>query len=225
MRAAFDKAAQICGRLGRMCYTSPMERRTVPWFAANGDQTLRLDYNLDESSVVFDLGGYEGQWASEIFARYCCSIHVFEPVAAFAGNIERRFAKNKHITVHRFGLAEARKTVQIAINVTILQGDSRKRLPQILAQTTQRCLFWLDGHYSGGVTARGAQVTPILNELDAIFKHPVQDHVVLIDDARNFTPANDHPTLNALREYVFARRPDLSFSVEDDIIRLLPRSD
>ena len=28
------------------------------WFGDNGDHTLRLDYPLNEDSVVLDLGGY-----------------------------------------------------------------------------------------------------------------------------------------------------------------------
>ena len=37
-------------------------------------EKLRLDYNLNENSVVFDLGGYEVQWASDIFSKYLSSI-------------------------------------------------------------------------------------------------------------------------------------------------------
>ena len=62
--------------------------RVVPWFRDNGDKTLRLNYELNEKSVVIDLGGYEGQWAADIFCKYVCSIHVFEPVKKFADNIE-----------------------------------------------------------------------------------------------------------------------------------------
>jgi hypothetical protein len=39
-----------------------------------------LEYDLNADSVCIDIGGYEGQWASDIFGRYGCTIHVFEPV-------------------------------------------------------------------------------------------------------------------------------------------------
>ena len=45
--------------------------RAAQWFKDNGDKTHRLNYNLNEKSIVFDLGGYEGQWASDIFSKYC----------------------------------------------------------------------------------------------------------------------------------------------------------
>lgn len=95
------------GRLvefGKYLNLPPDVQRAVPWFKIQGDKTLRLDYRLDENSLVLDLGGYEGQWASDIFSMYRCRIHVFEPVPAFAENIKRRFALNPRITVHNFGL-------------------------------------------------------------------------------------------------------------------------
>lgn len=103
-------------RASRLFYVSSQEKRCIPWFLDKGDKTLRLDYPLNENSVVFDLGGYEGQWASDIFSKYCCFIHVFEPVEKFANQIEHRFAKNKKIFVHQFGLSDADKKLEIFID-------------------------------------------------------------------------------------------------------------
>ena len=36
------------------------------WFADRGDQTLRLDYDLNENSVVLDLGGYHGSCSEHL---------------------------------------------------------------------------------------------------------------------------------------------------------------
>jgi FkbM family methyltransferase len=76
----------------------------IAWRRSGGYRSL-LDYDLDENSVVLEVGGFEGQWASDIYARFRCRIHVFEPVAAYAAGIERRFARNPAVEVHRFGLA------------------------------------------------------------------------------------------------------------------------
>lgn len=111
----FKKAGSACHLVARKLYRSPMERRSAPWFAAQGDKTLRLDYDLDENAVVFDLGGYEGQWASDIFAKYGCTVYVFEALPEFAENIRRRFAKNPKIRVFPFGLSDAEKTPEIAL--------------------------------------------------------------------------------------------------------------
>jgi len=104
--------------------------------------------------------------------------------------------------------------------VTLLQGDSGRLIPEVLAGIVAPTLFWLDGHYSGGETARGERSTPVREELLAILHHPVDGHVILIDDARCFTGQDDYPTLPDLQALVSRERPGLCFGVEDDIIRI-----
>lgn len=81
-----------------------IRRSTAPFFAVNGDQTLRQEYDLDETSLVIDAGGFEGQWSSDIFARYLCTIHLFEPVPTFAEKARNRFLRNPKVIVHEQGL-------------------------------------------------------------------------------------------------------------------------
>ena len=90
--------------------------RVKPWFEINGDKTYRLNYNLDEYSVVFDLGGYKGEWASDIFGKYNCYIYIFEPVKPFADNISRRFEKNSKIKVFPFGLGGGDATTKLSVS-------------------------------------------------------------------------------------------------------------
>jgi FkbM family methyltransferase len=96
------------------------------WWADGGDQALRFNYDLDENSVVLDLGGYDGQWAGELFWRYGCRIFVFEPVAAFAEKIRAKFEKNNRIEVLQYGLgASTRKeTLHIDANASSIYGKS-----------------------------------------------------------------------------------------------------
>jgi hypothetical protein len=105
-------------------------------------------------------------------------------------------------------------------HIEILQGDSGDVLPVLLAQFDRTCLFWLDGHYSGGGTARGESETPVMKELVAILAHPLQ-HVILIDDARLFTGHEGYPSIADLREWVARRRPEYTMTVEGDVIRLV----
>lgn len=85
------------------------------WVQVRGDKTLRLDYELKPDSVVLDVGGFEGQWASDIYAKYGCKIHVFEPVPEFADFIQNRFEKNPHIVVHRYGLGARSRNQNISV--------------------------------------------------------------------------------------------------------------
>lgn len=107
-------------------------------------------------------------------------------------------------------------------HIELICGDSAKVLPSVLNQLSEPALFWLDGHYSGGPTARGAEDTPILAELDQILAMPDIGHVIVVDDARCFGADAAYPTLEALKEYVLARRPNVRYAVEGDSIRIAP---
>jgi len=107
-----------------------------------------------------------------------------------------------------------------APHVKILQGDSGQLLPEVIAKIKEPCLFWLDSHYSGDGTAKLASETPIVKEIKAVLEHDCPDHVVLIDDAREFVGKNDYPTLEELRQIVCEYRRGWQMSVDADIIRI-----
>jgi len=71
--------------------------------------------------------------------------------------------------------------------VKLYQGDSGASLGSVIADINEPITFWLDAHYSEGDTAKGPCMTPLLQELEAIAKHHVKGHVILIDDHRNFS--------------------------------------
>lgn len=107
--------------------------------------------------------------------------------------------------------------------VRLRHGDSADALAGILSELSQPALFWLDAHYSGAGTARGALDSPIMQELAAISRHQVRDHVLLIDDARMFDGTDGYPTIAACGETAAAWWPGHDFEVADDVIRILPR--
>ena len=64
----------IWNKIKKRFFPSEFDKAIQRWFRDKGDQTLRLNYDLNEHSVVFDLGGYEGQWSADIFQRYQCNV-------------------------------------------------------------------------------------------------------------------------------------------------------
>jgi hypothetical protein len=107
--------------------------------------------------------------------------------------------------------------------VKLLQGDSGRVLPEVLRTLREPALFWLDGHYSGGCTARGDKDTPVVAECAAVLAHPVAGHVLLIDDARCFDGSHDYPTVEELRRLV-GGGGDVAFDVAADMIRVHRRA-
>ena len=81
--------------------------RCAPWFEVNGDETLRLDYPLDEKSLVFDVGGYKGDFAMQIYNKYNCKIYIFEPVPEFNQYMKNRFFKLTNVELYNFGLSNS----------------------------------------------------------------------------------------------------------------------
>jgi FkbM family methyltransferase len=94
----------------------PGQAELDAWHEGPGDRTLRFEYDLDQGSLVWDVGGFRGDWAAEIAARYRSRIEVFEPVVGFAEEIRHRFARNEAVTVHAYGLAGRSRRELIALS-------------------------------------------------------------------------------------------------------------
>lgn len=131
-----------------------------------------------------------------------------------------RFDEVYSIELDKTLASQAKKTFSLYGHIHIIQGASEQRLPEILQQIHKPCLLWLDAHYSGGATAKGDNETPILYELDHVFRHRLSPQfVLLIDDARCFTGEGGYPTLEQLADKVKEVYPEWIFEVKDDIIR------
>jgi hypothetical protein len=119
---------------------------------------------------------------------------------------------------------EAEKRFRSKNHIQILEGDSVRVLGDVMKELDQPALFWLDGHYSGGVTAKGEKDTPIYEELHHILEHQGAQHVVIIDDARCFGSESEYPTIEELTDFILSKRSHAEISVGDDIIRIVIKS-
>lgn len=126
--------------------------------------------------------------------------------------------------------AKAAKRFSTESKIMIVQGDSATQLATLLSEISSPVAFWLDGHYSSEyqvgdeyiVTGKGEKDTPVMEELIQISRHPVKNHVILIDDARLFNGHDDYPTKQQVSEFVKQKLPNHRFSIKKDIIRILP---
>ena len=105
----------LANRLNKKLYRRKQRAMVKKWWDDGGDRRFRYSYPLDRSSFVMDLGGYQGQWASDLYSRYRCRIWVFEPVRRFAEAIGERFEQNEDIEVFHFGLGAVSKSETIYI--------------------------------------------------------------------------------------------------------------
>ncbi|MEY5006597.1 MAG: hypothetical protein RI969_1685 [Verrucomicrobiota bacterium] len=83
------------------------------WLAAEGDQRLRLDYALGPGSVVFDVGGYKGDFAAAIRARYGCRVWLFEPVSRLHRQCLARFKDDPSVVSLPFGLGDQEQELEM----------------------------------------------------------------------------------------------------------------
>ncbi len=117
---------------------------------------------------------------------------------------------------------EARRRFKGDARIELIHGDSGQELGRIMERIDQPALFWLDGHYSAGDTARAEKDTPICEELDQILRAPDPGHVIIIDDARCLGSDPAYPTIQAVRDHVLWKRPHAGIIVEGDSIRITP---
>lgn len=94
----------------RKYFPSDFDKELTRWFGDDGDYYYRLEYDLNENSIVIDLGGYKGQFASDLFGKYRCNVLVFEPIKEYYDFIQDRFKNNPKIDAFKFALGEQDKS-------------------------------------------------------------------------------------------------------------------
>ncbi len=85
----------------------PFHIQASRWFRDKGDDQLRLNYNLNSESLVFDLGGYHGDFAAAIHEKFSCKVYIFEPVLEFYNICKLRFNGNNNIVCFNYGLSSS----------------------------------------------------------------------------------------------------------------------
>jgi FkbM family methyltransferase len=76
-----------------------------------------MKFELKKDSVIFDVGGYMGDFAQICIDRYeNPKIYIFEPVLSFYEKIVQRYKNNENIKVYNFGLSDITRDEYISTN-------------------------------------------------------------------------------------------------------------
>ena len=162
------------------------------------------------------------QYARDITANVFVETGTYEGdmIQAMLGTFEQLYSVEAHAGLYEQCCERFRKLER----VHIASGDSVTFLTQSIDSFRgDRCVFWLDAHYSGQGTAEG--FAPILEELRVILDSACfRNSIILIDDARLFGTQNDYPTIEEVRELVQSLQPTASVTVASDIIRVVSQA-
>jgi hypothetical protein len=150
--------------------------------------------------VLVETGTYYGEMVAAMRDRFS-EIYSVEFDSALARRAAKKFSRWPH--------------------VHILEGDSQKAVPEFLQSLEQPALFWLDAGYYGWAGLQGDKQR-LTSELDAILRHRIRRHVVLMDDARGLNGQNGAPTVAQLKQRIEAEFPGRSIEVKYDILRITP---
>jgi len=98
-------------------------------------------------------------------------------------------------------------------NVYLILGDSRVVLSELLSKINEPITFWLDAHYYED------SVCSLWEELEAISKHPIKTHTLMIDDIRDLVNYGLGLNIDILKEKISLINPDYKFTFEDGYIQ------
>jgi len=172
-----------------------------PYLQSEQKQELirKFSKSFDINCFV-ETGTYIGDmiWALKDDFSQIYSIELDKKLAKQA---KERFSKYKH--------------------VKIVQGDSSNTLPKILDKNNEPIIFWLDSHYSGGITSKGKFNTSIRCELKLIIRRKNLKDIILIDDARLFNGKDDYPDIEELKKKLSGK--NYCLKIKQDIIWYYPK--
>ena len=103
-------------------------------------------------------------------------------------------------------------------NIIFHYGTSEECLENICKSLSGDICFWLDGHFSSGITFKGDKETPIKYELETISKYikNFNNVLILIDDIRSsHIDKDNYPSLDFYVDW--ANSNQLKWTIEHDI--------
>lgn len=93
-----------------------LKRKSVYKFYEDGGENLYFKgISLNNESIVFDVGGFYGDFTEQVLSICTCDVYIFEPVKKFHEAIEKRYLNNKKIYLFNAGLSNKDSYTQISL--------------------------------------------------------------------------------------------------------------
>lgn len=164
--------------------------------------------------------------SKDVLKKYVKYADVFIETGTHIGNTTKNasdigFEKVYTIELSEHFYKEALKRFAHNEKIVCIFGDSTEKLKEILNDLDVPAVFWLDGHWSMGNTAKGEKAVPVFEELEAIKNHHIKNHVILIDDLRLMGDVNEpikewsSISLQDVKNKCLEINPDYKFSFEN----------
>jgi FkbM family methyltransferase len=103
--------------LGRKMLETQYYRRPMYEFmsATAGNPDILVDADIDERSIVLDVGAFIGEWSERISKRYGSTIYAFEPNLSVLHALARRLADHPNVIRLEYGLGIADRTATLTL--------------------------------------------------------------------------------------------------------------
>ena len=79
-------------------------------------------------------------------------------------------------------LHEQAKNLYRGNKIKFLLGDSSVVLTSLISELNDNTIFFLDGHWSSGITGRGFKDCPLVEEINTIFENFKHKAIIIVDD-------------------------------------------
>lgn len=89
----------------------PQER----WENDKGDETKIINYPLDSTSQVIELGGFTGVWTKKIIEKFNPNLIIVEPVPQFVYELKRQFINNPKVSIEECAISTSNKKINLYV--------------------------------------------------------------------------------------------------------------
>lgn len=140
-----------------------------------------------------------------------------ETILRFENTFEKLFT----IEVSEYVYNEFQKKNYDKNKIKSILGDSSEMIQFVVEQLDDKTIFFLDGHYSSGITGKGKKDVPLYEEITTINNNFNFECIIIIDDLRLFGTKLNEDWSEISNEKIFSildKRMTQNFSLKDRLI-------